>query len=157
RFVHAAGKSGESDFAVGVGSGLEVEAADSGESVGDVHVDGSGVSGLGVCVVHGQLQRAWTGASVHDGDFLTCGGRGLIVWFGLTGREEARDDENRKQNGGRSIHGRNYISLPELREDTKNTSLLLSGKKNHLALTFVIPHPSKTAKGGAASAWWFNQ
>jgi len=71
----------------------------------------------------------------------------LSVWFGLAGREEPGDDENQEQNGGRSVHVGDYMSLPDSREDTKNTSLFLSVKKNHLVSKLVIPRRPENREG----------
>lgn len=71
--MNAARKSGELHFAVGVGAGFEIEAADAGESVGDVNFDGGGVDGLGVRVSDREIQGAWAGAAVHHGNFLRRG------------------------------------------------------------------------------------
>src|SRR5262249_10134386 len=68
--VDSARESSEFYFAVGVGAGLEVEAADAGESVGDVDLDGGSVHGFGVDVGEAEIEGAGARAAVHDRDLL---------------------------------------------------------------------------------------
>jgi len=93
--MDAARESDEFYFAVGVGAGFEIEAADASESVGDVHFDGGGVDGLGVGVSEREIHGAGASATVHDRDFL---------WRSLVQREGRSEQQSAQEAKGRFLH-----------------------------------------------------
>src|SRR6266700_1010686 len=103
--MDACGKAGELNFAVGIGTCLEIEPADSSESVGDMNLDDGGIGRFAVYAIHDQFQGARPGSSIHHGDLLLCS----WGWWSLTSelqpgqREKTGENQHRCQKS-RSAH-----------------------------------------------------
>src|SRR5581483_5794626 len=102
-------QSRELHFALRVGAGFEIEFAQSSEPVREVDLHGNPVHRLAVGTVHGEIHRAWAGASVNDCDFTIA--RGLAVQLGAGEQTQNRQKQTRK-NGG--FHDPDY-RMKELR------------------------------------------
>ena len=94
--MHSGGKSGEFYLPFRVGSGFEIEPADSTKAIGDVHFECGRVNWFAVSAYKRKFEGTGTGSAIHDGNLF-------VVRLPLS-RQKSDGAENGAQNVKRPVH-----------------------------------------------------